>query len=737
VHGIRSQVVRRFAHRWRRLVGETAHVNALNPTTQPAGVGADAVTLVEGSSFCISSSNGDMSPGRPHGVFYRDVRIISRWELHVDDEPLEPLAAMPREPYRATFVGRVMRGAHVDSTLLVERDRRVGTGLREDIVIRNLGREATGCTLTFQIDADFADLFDVKENRVRVRGDRSARIEGRRLFVDFSYRDRHRGVVIDADGAGIFTREGVSFTVVVPAHGEWSTTLLVQPVIDGELITTRYPLGHPVDESEPARRLREWRSSSPVVSAEEELVEHVLRRSQQDLGALRIFDPEHPTRAVVAAGAPWFMALFGRDSLLTSYMALPIDQSLALGTLQTLAQYQGEREDPLTDEEPGRILHEVRLGVNTGLTRGGGNVNYGSVDATPLFVVLLGELRRWGLAREEVDALLPHADRALDWVLRYGDRDGDGFVEYQRATDQGLANQGWKDSWDGVNFADGSMARTPLALCEVQGYVYSAYLARSHFATEAGDAELAQVWARRAADLRTAFNERFWLPDRGYFAIALDADKRPVDGCASNMGHCLWTGIVDEDKAALVAERLMSPQMFTGWGVRTLAADMGAYNPVSYHNGSVWPHDNALVAAGLMRYGFVDAAQRIAEGLLAAATRFGGRLPELFCGFDRGDYPQPVPYPTSCSPQAWAAAAPIQLLRTLLRFEPWVPHGKLWLAPALPSRFGRLRVDNIPLAGSRIRMDVRDGTPDVDGLPAGVRVIHEPRKPLTEALPEA
>lgn len=704
---------------------------------QPAGVGGDAVTLVEGSSFSISAANGDMALGRPHGVFYRDVRIICRWDLLVDDEPLEPLAAMPREPYRATFIGRAMRGAHADSTLLVERNRRVGTGLREDVVVRNLSREATTCTLTFLVDADFADLFDVKEHRVRERGLRQVRVHNRRLVFDFSYRDRHRGVVVDGDGATLVSRDAITFNVVVPARGEWSTALLVQPVVDGELVKTRFPLGHPVEDAEPARRLREWRTSSPVVTAGDELVQQVLRRSQQDLGALRIFDPAHPTRAVVAAGAPWFMALFGRDALLTSWMSLPIDQSLALGTLQTLAEYQGQRQDAGTEEEPGRILHEVRLGMNTGLARGGGNVYYGSVDATPLFVVLLGELRRWGLAREEVDALLPHADRALDWVLRYGDRDGDGFVEYQRATDQGLSNQGWKDSWDGVNFADGRIAQAPLALCEVQGYVYSAYLARSHFATEAGDTELAQVWAGRAADLKSAFNERFWLPDRGYFAVALDGDKRPVDSCASNMGHCLWAGIVDEDKAARVAEHLMSPQMFTGWGVRTLAAGMGAYNPVSYHNGSVWPHDNALVAAGLMRYGFADAAQRVAEGLLAAAAAFGGRLPELFCGFDRGDYPQPVPYPTSCSPQAWAAAAPVQLLRTLLRFEPWIPHGKLWLAPALPTRFGHLRVENVPLAGARIRVDVRDGIADVAGLPAGVTVVEEPRKPLTEALPEA
>jgi glycogen debranching enzyme len=455
-------------------------------------------------------------------------------------------------------------------------------------------------------------------------------------------------------------------------------------------------------------------------------LQRVLRRSQQDLGALRIFDPEDPTHAVVAAGAPWFMALFGRDSLLTGYMALPLDRSLTLGTLRTLARHQGRTADPLTEEEPGRILHEVRLGVESGLSLGGGSTYYGTVDATPLFVIVLGELARWGASAEDVRALLPNADRALEWVERYGDRDGDGFVEYQRATDRGLRNQGWKDSWDAINFADGHLAEAPIALCEVQGYVYDAFLRRADLARWMGEDAVAQRWTDRALSLRAAFNERFWLPERGWFAVALDRDKKPVDACASNMGHCLWSGIVDADKAALVAAHLLSPAMFTGWGVRTLSSTMWAYDPVSYHNGSVWPHDNALIVAGLMRYGFIDEAQRVSEGLLEAAQAFGGRLPELFCGFDRAEYPEPVPYPTSCSPQAWSAASPIQLLRTLLRFDPWMPGNRLWLAPVLPSAFTPLRIDGVSLGAGRISLEVSGEGTEVEGIPDSVEVMNEP-----------
>jgi glycogen debranching enzyme len=690
-------------------------------------VGAGAVTLVEGSSFCISAANGDMAANMPHGLFYLDTRILSRWDLCIDDRPVEPLAAVTRDPYRATFLGRAPhRWGQSDSTMLVRRERRVGAGLREDVVVENLAREPAGCTVTLAVEADFADLFEVKEGRAAGRGDRSARVEGGRIVVDFRWREMHRGVVVETDALASVSRDLLTFRVVVPARGQWRATLFAYPVVDGRQVASRFPLDRPVEDSEPARRLEEWRRQTPMATAAGSL-EHILARSQHDLGALRIFDPEEPDRPVVAAGAPWFMALFGRDSLLTSWMALPVDQSLALGTLQTLARYQGIRDEPLTEEQPGRILHEVRLGVDAGLALGGEGVYYGTADATPLFLVLLGELSRWGLSTHDVEELLPAADRALAWVQEYGDRDGDGFVEYRRATDRGLVNQGWKDSWDGVNFADGRLAEPPTALCEVQGYVYSAYLARAHLADRVGDTAAAQHWRRCGADLKAAFNDRFWLKDRGYFAIALDHDKTPVDACASNMGHCLWTGIVDAEKAGAVAERLLTPEMFSGWGVRTLGSDMGAYNPASYHNGSVWPHDNALVAAGLMRYGFVEAAQRVATGLLDAAEHFGGRLPELFCGFSREEFGEPVPYPTSCSPQAWAAATPVQLLRMLLRLDPDVPGRTVWVAPVLPDGLGDVHVRNMPLGGSRMSIGVTSAGVTVDGLPDGVRLVRGPR----------
>jgi glycogen debranching enzyme len=406
-------------------------------------------------------------------------------------------------------------------------------------------------------------------------------------------------------------------------------------------------------------------------------------------------------------------------------MTLGLDPRLAVNTLRTLARLQGTRVDPLTEEEPGRILHEVRLGAEAALALGGGTTYYGTVDATPLFVMLLAELDRWGaLLDDDRPSLLAAADRAMAWILEYGDADGDDFVEYRRHTDRGLVNQGWKDSFDGVNHSDGHLAAPPVALCEVQGYVYAAFQARAFLAEGDGDTSCARQWRSRAARLKAAFNLAFWMPEQQAFATALDGAKRQVDAIASNMGHCLWTGIVDDDKAAAVAAHLVGPLLNSGFGVRTLATDMNAFNPMSYHNGSVWPHDTAIAIAGLANYGFVEETQQIALGLLDASEYFSGRLPELFCGFSRAEFTRPVPYPTSCSPQAWAAASSRLVLRSLLRFNPDIPHGQVQLCPMVPDRLLPVRLENVPLAGTRMSIAVdADGGVDVSDLPAGVRLV--------------
>ena len=692
------------------------------------GSAGRSVTLVEGSTFCISEPGGDIRPGHAQGLFVRDTRVLSRWELSVDGRAPEPLTVHQAEPYAAAFLGRMPPPAGLaDSTLLVVRRRYVGDGMREDVTIQNAAPQAAACTVTLAADADFADLFEVKDGRAQPQAATSASAEESALRFTSRAGEPQRELLIRADGCPLIADGVLEWRAAVPARSQWTASIEVVPVTGGVPMTLRHPRGQAIEHAIPARRLREWRQSAPQLRTADRDLAAVLHRSVEDLGALRIFDPEHPGRPVVAAGAPWFMALFGRDSLLTSWMLLPWDAGLAVGTLQTLAGRQGDNIDLASEEEPGKILHEVRFGPAATLALGGRSAYYGTADATPLFVMLLGELQRWGGHDAEIQALLPHADRALEWIERYGDADGDGFVEYSRKTSRGLINQGWKDSWDGVNFADGRIAEPPIALAEVQAYTYAAYQARARLAATAGDPASAGHWNSRADRIKEAFNDAYWMADRGWFAVALDRAKRPVDSLTSNIGHCLWTGIADPGKAALIAEHLLSDDMFSGWGIRTLASSMTAYNPMSYHNGSVWPHDNALCAAGLMRYGFTGHAQRIAEAVFDAAGHFGHRLPELFCGFSRTDYPVPVPYPTSCSPQAWAAAAPLQLLHTLLRLTPEFPAGRVWCAPAIPGRYLPLQLRNLRLGRSRLGIDVQDDSWELTGLDdAGTELVRMP-----------
>ncbi|HWH36123.1 MAG TPA: glycogen debranching N-terminal domain-containing protein [Acidimicrobiales bacterium] len=705
---------------------------------EPPSMGqTGSVTLVEGATFCISDGAGDIHAGESQGLFFRDTRFLSSYQLRLNGLALQTLSSFVGDPFTATFVSRARpRPGRADSTLVAFRTRYVGRGMREDLTVRNFGDEPVPCLVELAIDVDFADLFEVKEGRVELGGERSLEVSEGHLSFSYYQDEARRGTVVSGHGLEVVEHHLMCAEVVIEPQGSWTACVELAPVIDEVRVAPLYRCGQPVARAAPTERLQRWRRQIPTVSSAHPGLEAVVARSQADLGALRIFDPDYPERAVVAAGAPWFMTLFGRDSLLTSWMAMLVDPELALGVVQTLARFQGEKVDPATEEEPGRILHEMRFGTAASLSLGGGSIYYGTADATPLFVMLLGELRRWGLAAEQVDRLLPHVDRAMEWIVDYGDRDGDGYVEYEKSSPRGLRNQGWKDSWDGVRDAAGRLGTGPIALCEVQGYTYAAYVARAHFAHEAGDEATAAHFRQKAVELKTAFNRDFWLEDRQWFAMALDGDKRPLDALTSNMGHCLWTGIVDREKAPAVARHLLSPAMFNGWGIRTLATTMVGYNPISYHNGSVWPHDSALVTAGLMRYGFVEEAQRVVMGLLDAAGAVGGRLPELFGGLDRTELPVPLGYPASCSPQAWAAAAPLLLLRHLLRFDPWLPQGKLWLDPVVPRPLGHLRVGHIPLGGGRLAVEVDGDDVSVEGLPPGVEWVREPRRPLSAEVTE-
>ncbi|MEU0542226.1 glycogen debranching N-terminal domain-containing protein [Nocardia sp. NPDC005978] len=683
------------------------------PVTEDHG---GIVTMVEASTFCLSDALGDMHAGTAQGLFYRDARVLARWELRLDGRAPEQLSVMMPEAFRARFVARKPPSPGVaDATVLVLRRRMIGDGMREIIVVRNLGDEDTAMTVTLHADSDFADLFAVKEGRVTSGGCELRAVDHVLHLSD--RRDSGRGLSITADNDPLVQPGTLTWQIVVPRRGSWETTVQCQPILEHRAVPMNLACE---DEGNPSNKIRQWRSTATSLAATGPGLTAVLQRTESDLGALRMDDPADGT-AYVAAGAPWFMALFGRDSLLTSWMALVLDSDLALGTLRQLAKLQGTQVNPVTEEEPGRIMHEMRHGPGGDQVLGG-SVYYGTADATPLFVMLLTECRRWGVDQAAIAELLPAADAALAWIDEYGDADGDGFVEYQRKTDRGLANQGWKDSWDSISFADGHLADPPIALCEVQGYVYAARLGRADIAEAAGDTATATRLREQARELKDRFDQAFWLPERGWYAMALDAAKRPVDALGSNAAQLLWTGIVPDERAAVLIERLASADMDSGFGLRTLSAAMGRFNPMGYHNGSVWPHDTAIAVAGLLRYqhipGAWDLAERLAGGLLEAIREFGARPPELFCGFDRGEFRSPVPYPTSCSPQAWASAAPLLLLRSFLGLEPNVPRRTLTVLPRLPERAGRVRLAELRLGPATVTIEAEGTEVRVEGLPA-------------------
>src|SRR4051794_19957190 len=497
---------------------------------------------------------------------------------------------------------------------------------------------------------------------------------------------------------------GLQFSARIDPHGSWTTELHVVRAILGPGGRRRAG-GQGAGDG--ARRelledLKGWVARAPRLACDWEPLTTTYRRSLVDLAALRFAPVIADTRSLPAAGLPWFMTMFGRDSILTSLQALPFTPELATTTLRVLGDWQGSRIDDFRDEDPGRILHEMRYGELTAFEERPHSPYYGCADATPLFVVLLDEHERWTGDRKLVRDLEFEARAALAWIDDYADLQGNGYISYRRRNEEtGLENQCWKDSWDSISYRDGRLPGFPRATCELQGYAYDAKVRGARLAREIWkDDELAARLEREAADLKRRFNRDFWVSDGGYFALALDQKGGQVDALTSNNGHLLWSGIVDKSKAHRVVEHLLGPGLFSGWGVRTMAEGEGRYNPIGYHVGTVWPFDNSFIAWGLRRYGFKAEAARIAGGILDAAEFFDGRLPEAFGGYEREVTRYPVQYPTACSPQAWSTGTPLLLLRTMLGLEPLGDH--LVVDPALPLGIGNLQLLDIPGRWGRI-----------------------------------
>jgi glycogen debranching enzyme len=663
------------------------------------------VSILQGNTFVVSDEQGDIdaSPAMPAGLFAWDTRYLSKWKLTIADQALRALSIDDLQYFETWFFLVPDTGTvYVDSRLSVIRRRYIADGFVEELEVLNHESEEVDLTVRIDVASDFADMFDIKNAQPK-KGRLYTRIEPGRLVCGYERDTFRRESVIDIEPPAELDDGGITFRPKIEPHNTWSTALKVNAEVVS-IAGQQVMLG--VDRSKPDIEddLAAWVRDAPELECDDPPLMATYRRSLVDLAALRFTPLTSGERSLPAAGLPWFMTMFGRDSIFTSLQALPFAPELAATTLHELAARQGSRIDDFRDEDPGRILHEMRYGESAAFEEQPHTPYFGNADATALFVVLLDEYERWTGDTEVVCGLQHEARAALAWIDDYADLNGTGYVSYRRRNEEtGLENQCWKDSWDSISYRDGRLPGFPRTTCELQGYAYDAKIRGARLARLYwNDPEYADGLEKSAADLKHRFNRDFWVRDGRYFALAIDTDGTQVDALSSNIGHLLWSGIVDRSKAKAVVGHLMGRQLYSGWGVRTLAVGEERYNPIGYHTGTVWPFDNSFAAWGLRRYGYKKEAARVAADILDAASFFDGRLPEAFGGYERELTRYPVEYPTACSPQAWSTGTPLLLLRTMLGLEP--TGEQLSVDPALPAGVGHLGLLDIP--GRWGQMDV-------------------------------
>ena len=652
-----------------------------------------AVTLVAGTSFVVCSPAGTIRPQDHAGYFAGDTRLLSSLDVRIDGRPVR-LLDHRHHPTTLTATGFV--GTDVRPYLATTSTLHLGERLSLTVALEHLEPEAHTATVALEVDADFADVFDVKQGTQGRRRHVAVERSQSHLVLRYSHDGFERAVCIATGGEATVTPDGIVVDVPLSARGRGEAVFEFVPELEDDEADPPSPTPAPTS-ARPRFGMGPSNATAPGDLGA------LVERGVLDLRTLLLDDPESPERPIIAAGSPWFLALFGRDSLIAAWQSLPLGTELAVGVLEALAARQGRRDVPETAEQPGRILHEVRRGEVVRRSGGWGDVYYGSADATPLFVMLLAEAWRWGAPPDRIAALLPAAERAVEWIQGAGDPDGDGFVETSSARSgrtAALVNQSWKDSDDSIRHPDGRIATPPVATVEVQGYCEAAERALADLRDALGAGDGGPM--RERADLRRdAIDAAFWLDDERCYALALDADGAPVASPSSNAGHLLWSGSVRPERRAPLAARLMEPDLFSGRGIRTLSSATRGYNPLSYHCGSVWPHDSAIVAAGMLGSGCVAEGQRLAIALASTASRLGGRLPELLGGFDADRPGPPVPYPTACMPQAWSAGTPLLLARALLGVDADVPAGVVHVDTRLPDG-ERVEVRGMPIGSQRL-----------------------------------
>jgi glycogen debranching enzyme len=670
-------------------------------------IGPPQLAIHQGHTVLITDSDGQISWPSQKGLFYKDTRLISAWSISADGVPWEllnsgALTFFAERIFLTNAKIPTQDGEIAAHTLGLVIGRQVEGGVREDYILTNYSLKPVRFNLEIAIRSDFADLFEVKSGNFVRRG----RIEtewfaaGQCLTTTYRNRDFTRGVsvkVLEASSTAVYANGRLSFPIELPAGASGRASLGYILHDDGETIGGPEQSIEHYARSKLARHLGEWHDKLLRLDAKNADFQAMYEQAITDIAALRMPMPGVGGEVILpAAGLPWFVALFGRDATIISLQTAMIGADLTRGTLTVLGHYQSEVYDDYRDAEPGKIPHELRLGELAHFKLIPHTPYYGTADATPLYLINLHTIWRWTGDKALLTRLLPVAERCLAWIDEYGDLDGDGFQEYQTRSSAGAENQSWKDSGDGVMNPDGSDVEAPKALCELQGYVYDAWLRMAEIFEALGQLGKAALLRGKAAAMFERFNAVFWDEEAGFYALALDAKKRRVMSIASNPGHCLWSGIVPPDRAKRVMERLMRPDMCSGWGIRTLSDQHVSFNPYNYQTGAVWPHDNGIIALGFKRYGFHEQAAQIAcEITGAAAYLILHQLPELYAGIHQDDTDFPVQYLGANVPQGWAAGSVFSLLQAMLGLTPDAPSQRLYVDPALPDWLPELTLRNL------------------------------------------
>jgi len=660
-------------------------------------VGPDQIAIHQGQTVLVTEPDGQINWPSNRGLYFRDTRVISAWAIYANGESWDLLNGGAVAPHAARIflTNRAFiteDGPIAARTLGLVIGRDVDGGVHEDFDITNNSQKPVRFNLEVAIRADFADIFEVKGDSIVRRGHINSSWFARRETLRITYRNRDfcREVVVrtgDGDGEPtVYANGRLSFDIALKPGQAWHRCLIYDLVDGPKRFRASKECIHSSVTSGYSRNIEKWQRTVLKIETSNEEFYRCYNQGVQDMAALRL--PLQGTDRMVfvpAAGLPWFVALFGRDTLIVSLQTMIVYPEFAAGTLEVLAHYQATKRDDYRDAEPGKILHELRYGELAHFKLIPHTPYYGTADATPLYLIALHAGWKATGDRTLIERHLPNAEACLTWIDKYGDRDGDGFQEYQTRSTAGYENMAWKDSGDAVMYPDGTLVRGPKALCELQGYVYDAWLRMADIYDELGEKRRANRLRKKAAILFKKFNEVFWDETSGFYAYALDGDKKKVLSVASNVGQCLWSGIIAPERAAIVVKRLMQKDMWSGWGIRTLSADHPSFNPYNYQTGAVWPHDNSLIALGMRRYGFAAEAAAVARVISGAASHFlQNQLPELYAGLQRDPTSFPVQYLGANVPQAWAAGSSFMLLQAMLGLDQDAPRGKLYVDPALP-----------------------------------------------------